>query len=293
MKTFLMRLVVFFGVILLLSFACRKSPKSPASCEFSNSYDDYFTIVDNNDSPARAFNVFCKKVNVFGLVVYATPGITDAQLLHCANVLAQYLDNDENGAVDNPLVLDKMLESGACMTLFAKERSAEQRRFFNSFNDNDFTAQDLYGTETFPNWSFTSPFDATLEEVLHLVTHTGYSKAYPNVFGEQQGTEISNAMDIARGGQFMSIPSSYPQGAWYSYDDNTCEYDCQVTEYFYWALTSLLGAQDYPGRYQEISHEWKANTPTLLQTMDSLVYVLLTDSTYNLPTQLPDGSYQR
>jgi len=293
MKTLIMRLLFLIVITLLLSFSCRKSPKSPISCDFSNATNDFFTIVDNSDSPDRAFNIFCKKVNVFGVVVYATPGVLDVELLHCANILAQYLDNDEDGTVDNQLVLDKMVENMACMTMFAKERSVQQRRFSNSLNDANFIAQDLYGTETFPGWNLTSPFDATLEEVLHLVTHAGYSKVYPAVFGEQQGTEIANAMDLARGGQFTSIPNNYPSAAWYSYDDNTCEYDCQVTEYFYWALTSLLGAQDYPGRYDEISHEWKANTPALLESMDPAVYAILTDSIYHLPIFLPDGTYQR
>ena len=213
--------------------------------------------------------------------------------MHCANVLAQYIDNDENGAVDNPLVLDKMLENGACMTLFDKERSSDQRRFFNSLNDDIYFSQDLYATEIFPDWSYSSPFDATLEEVLHLVTHAGYSKVYPEIFGEHQGSQIANAMDVARGGQFSSVPSTYPENAWYTYYDQSCDYNCQVTEYFYWALTSLLGAQDYPGRLSEISEEWKANSPTLVQSMDPLIYALLTDSIYNLPIKLPDGSYMR
>ena len=180
-----MRLLFFIVITLLLSFSCRKSPKSPISCDFSNTTNDFFTIVDNSDSPDRAFNIFCKKVNVFGVVVYANPGVLDVELLHCANILAQYLDNDEDGTVDNQLVLDKMVENMACMTMFAKERSVQQRRFSNSLNDANFIAQDLYGTETFPGWNLTSPFDATLEEVLHLVTHAGYSKVYPAVFGEQ------------------------------------------------------------------------------------------------------------
>jgi len=54
-----------------------------------------------------------------------------------------------------------------------------------------------------------------------------------------------------------------------------------------------LGAQDYPGRLSEISEEWKANSPTLVQSMDPLIYALLTDSIYNLPIKLPDGSYMR
>ena len=273
--------------------SCRKSPRFPASCLFASSSNDYFSISDNDDSPARAFNVFCKKVNVFGLEVFATAGVSDRKLLHCANVLAQYIDNDENGAVDNPLVLDKMLENGACMTLFDKERSSDQRRFFNSLNDDIYLSQDLYATEIFPDWSYSYPFDATLEEVLHLVTHAGYSKVYPEIFGEHQGSQIANAMDVARGGQFSSVPSTYPENAWYTYYDQSCDYNCQVTEYFYWALTSLLGAQDYPGRLSEISEEWKANSPTLVQSMDPLIYALLTDSIYNLPIQLPDGSYKR
>lgn len=237
--------------------------------------------------------MFCKKVNVFGVILYATPNVTDQDLLYAANVMAQYLDNNEDGIIDNQLVLDKMIENQSSMVLFGTENSKNQRPAFNSARniEDQYKLQDLYGNEIHPNWNYDSPFDATYEEVLHLITHSGYSQVYPAVFGEEQGSEIANAMDIVRGGQYFSIPSSYPSDAWYSYDDNTCEYDYQVTEYFYWALTSLLGAQE--GRLDEIGHEWKANTPMLVQSMDPTVFILLTDSTYHLPTVLPDGSYQR
>jgi len=283
---------ILIAFCFLLSF-CKKAPKTPVTCEFTNTGNDYFTIVNNDDSPERAFNVFCKKVNVFGVIIYATPNVTDQDLLHAANVMAQYLDNNEDGIIDNQLVLDKMIENQSSMVLFGTENSKDQRAAFNSARniEDQYKLQDLYGIEIHPNWNYDSPFDATYEEVLHLITHSGYSQVYPAVFGEEQGSEIANAMDIARGGQYFSIPSSYPSDAWYSYDDNTCEYDCQVTEYFYWALTSLLGAQE--GRLDEIGHEWKANTPSLVQSMDPAVFTLLTDSTYHLPTVLPDGSYQR
>ena len=275
--------------------SCAKAPKTPSTCDFINSGNDYFTIVSNDDSPERAFNVFCKKVNVFGVMLYATSTVSDQDLLRAANVMAQYLDNDEDSIIDNPLVLDKMIENQSSMVLFGTENSKDQRAAFNSARniEDQYKLQDLYGSEIHPNWNYDSPFDATFEEVLHLITHSGYSQIYPSVFGEQQGSEIANAMDLARGGQYTSIPSSYSSDAWYSYDDRTCEYDCQVTEYFYWALTSLLGAQDYPGRLDEIGHEWKANTPALVQSMDPAVYAILTDTTYRLPTVLPDGSYMR
>ena len=42
----------------------------------------------------------------------------------------------------------------------------------------------------------------------------GYAEEYPTVFGTSIGTSLANAMDTARGGQFMTIPVPYPSGAW-------------------------------------------------------------------------------
>ena len=287
-------LFLLLGLNIIAFVACRKAPKTPESCDFEN-LEDNFTIVHNDDSPERPFNVFCKKVDVFGVLVYATESVSDIDLLHAANIMAQYLDNDEDSIVDNPLVLDKMLENQSAMVLFGKESSAKRKTFLRTANSLEvsYVFQDLYGDEIHPEWNHNSPFDATLEEVLHLITHSGFSQVYPSVFGEAKGSEISNAMDKARGGQFDEVPSNYPSDTWYTYDDKTCEYNCQVTEYFYWALTSLLGAQDFPGRYDEIGHEWKANTPSSVESMDPDVYSILTNTLYKLPVVLPDGSYRR
>ena len=153
--------------------------------------------MSNDDSPERAFNVFCKKVNVFGVMIYATTNVTDQDLLHTANILAQYLDNDEDDSFDNQLVLDKMIENHSSMVLFGSENSKNQRAF-NSARaiEDEYKLQDLYGSEIHPNWNYDSPFDATYEEVLHLITNSGYSQVYPSVFGEEEGSEIALAMDI-------------------------------------------------------------------------------------------------
>ena len=291
MKKFLLLLMVVF----LFNSFCKKNKDSENTNVGVSNSDNFFVVQTNDNLPHAAFSVFSKKVNVFGVLIYATSDVSNQDLLHAANVMAQYLDNNEDSLIDNPLVLNNMVANNSAMVLFGSEGSAELQSFMDAGDDvfDNYRLQDLYGEEIHPNWNYNSPFDATFEEVLHLITHSGYSEVYPTVFGEQQGSLIANAMDIARGGQFLSIPRSYPANAWYSYDDNTCEYDCQVTEYFYWALTSLLGAQDYPGRLDEISHEWKANTPSLVQSMDTAVYNLISDSTYSLPTLLPDGSYRR
>lgn len=241
--------------------------------------DPNFTIVAHNDAGFTATN---RKVEVFGISIYAYSNVEDAKLLHAANVMAQYLDNDEDGTVDNQTVLNSLTSNNAALFMWKKE---------SQININ---AQDLGADETKPEWHTngqTGRFDATLEEVWHVITHSGYAHAYPTVFGENAGTSLTDAMDIARGGYFTSIPNPYPSGAWYTYDDQTCEYDCMATEYIYWAMTSMLGAQE--NRLDEISQEWDLNTNSLVQNTDAAIYSLLTDSQYNFPTVLPDGTYKR
>jgi len=177
--------------------------------------------------------------------------------------------------------------------MFKNQREAI-RFNFNSLPSEIQVAQDLYGSET--NLDFNPDesnvfFDASLEEILHLITHGGYANVYPEIFREYSGTAIAEAMDIARGGHFDKVPDEYPEDAWFTYYDKTCDYSCQITEYTYWALTSILGAQDYRGRYDEIKNEWKLNTHEKISTTDVTVYEILTNPIYKLPTVLPDGNY--
>ena len=102
-----------------------------------------------------------------------------------------------------------------------------------------------------------------------------------------------DADEVARGGvKGRGKPvDSYPADAWYTYDDKTCDYSCMVTEYFYWGLSSILDAQSYSGRLDEIGDEWDLNTESKVKATDPTLYDLLTDSKYKLPTRIPDGTY--
>ena len=241
--------------------------------------DPNFSIIAHNDAGFRETN---RKVVVFGISIYAYANVADKKLLHAANVMAQYLDNDEDGTVDNPNVLEELQVNEAALFMWQRESQI------------NLDAQDLGAEETMPEWHTNGQngrFDATLEEVWHVITALGYASAYPNIFGEQPGTALADAMDIARGGRFTSIPEPYPNNAWYTYDDETCDYECMATEYIYWAMTSILGAQQ--NRFEEIGWEWKLNTKTLVENNDPAIYALLTDPQFNFPTVLPDGSYRQ
>ncbi|MDH7447903.1 hypothetical protein [Aquimarina sp. 2201CG14-23] len=248
--------------------------------------DPNFKIVENTDTGFTGFN---RKVEVFDIPIYAVAAVEDVKLLHAANVMAQYLDNDEDGVIDNQAVVTAMKNNNAFLFLWKNESDLETLE-----PPSNAEGQDLGNDETIPGWhtnGHTGRFDAALEEVLHIITHTGYASAYPEVFGEHVGTDLANAMDIARGGQFTTIPNPYPDEAWYTYDDTTCDYNCMTTEYIYWSLTSMLGAQE--NRLNEINQEWRLNTRTLVENTDTAVYALLTDTQYKFPVVLPDGSYKQ
>ncbi|NQY06129.1 MAG: hypothetical protein HRT68_08095, partial [Flavobacteriaceae bacterium] len=61
--------------------------------------DPNFTIVENTDN--NGLSSFNRKVEVFGIPIYAVPTVDDNRLLHAANIMAQYLDNNEDGTLDN------------------------------------------------------------------------------------------------------------------------------------------------------------------------------------------------
>lgn len=251
---------------------------------------EHFQVTATTDAEIRPF--FPKQVDVFGIFVYATERTNDEKILHAANLLAQYLDNDEDGIADNPSVLKSLKKARGAIMMTASER--EMERMFDRVSDKVFDRrilQGLYGAETHPDGAQRNVFDAALEEVLHLVTNAGYANAYPEVFGERPGTALAAAMDKARGGQFKKVPRRYPDSAWYSYYDKSCDYGCQCTEYIYWGLTSLLGAQDFPGRGEAIADEWRLNTPEKLREGDPDLTALLTDPKYTFPKKLPNGRY--
>jgi len=229
-----------------------------------------------------------KKVEVFGLFIYATDSVADEKLLHAARILAEYLDNDENGVPDNPLVIEAMLAQNTAILMGQDE---DELRSLDRAGIPRGATQSLYDYETRPGGAERGVFDAAVEEILHPITDVGYSTAYPEVFGTDPGSEVARIMDEARGGHFGKVPEKYPESAWYTYYDETCLYECQTTEYIYWALTSILGAQDFPGRLKQIQEEWKYNTREKVKTGDPKIYNLLTDPQYRFPTSLPNGSY--
>ena len=248
--------------------------------------------VDPNPNSTTAFSGFTKYVDVLGCFsIYAESTITDAKVLHAAAVAAELLDNNEDGIVDDPLIEAQLISESALMPIFFQDGNAAMNTFTNNYNGNGVSAV-LYNDEIDPIQTGHWGDDATVEEVIHTINHVGHTNVYPAAFSMQANSSLmSSAMDVARGGQFMSVPNNYPASAWYHYDDQTCDYECMMIEYMYWAIVSYMGILDDPQTASGISNEWEPYNASLLQSMDVLMYTLITDPAYKLPLLAPDGNY--
>ena len=250
-----------------------------------------FTI-DPNPVNGIDFSGFTKYVDVLGcFFIVAESTIPDAKVLHAAAVAAELLDNNEDGIVDDPLIELQLQNKQAFTPIFAYEGSGAEDLLFNNYQGDGASAV-LYNNEIDPAQTGHWGDDATVEEVIHTINHVGHTNIYPNAFSLQPNSSLmSTAMDVARGGQFLSIPNPYPSSAWYHYDDWTCDYECMMIEYMYWAIVSYMGILDDAQTALGIANEWEPYNATLLQSTDILIYALITDTQYKLPLLSPDGNY--
>ena len=151
---------------------------------------------------------FTKYSSSFGVNIFATSGVADTKILHAANVIAEYLDNDLDGVPDNLDVTNALVGNEASLIMTSGElKSIGMDYGREGVSGIDFSKlsgyhaiQDLMGTETNPTG--VGEFDATLEETLHLLTDYGWSEVYPSVFGTLSGSAAANYMDSGRGGHF-------------------------------------------------------------------------------------------
>lgn len=236
-------------------------------------------------------NVFTKYINVYGCGIYAEQSVSDEKVLHAAAIFAELLDNDEDGIVDDPALLTELQNNQAIMPIFASDGNAAMNIFFNNYDGNGVGAV-LWQQEIDPGQPGYWGADATVEEIMHTINSVGHINVFPQAFSlEPNSSLLSAAMDVARGGQFMSVPNSYPEEAWYHYDDETCDYQCMAIEYLYWMQVSNMGILDDTQTCNGIANEWEPCSQSLLQSMDVLGYNLINDPQYKLPQNAPDGNY--
>ena len=281
-------LIPFIPLLLACSGSDPEDTTAPAP---GGAINADFAVVDNPDADEPGFGAFTSYVDMNGIGVYGEDGVSEETLLYVAAIFAELLDNDEDGQWDDADVYRKLVERSALMPIFAGEGSEAEDDFFDNYDGYGASAV-LYRGEIDPSQPGHWGDDATIEEVMHTINAVGHTEVYPAVFGlEPDSSQLTAAMDVARGGQWLTFPDSYPEDAWYHYNDWTCDYQCMAIEYIYWAQVSHMGILDDPQTCQGIADEWELCSAELVRTVDVLVYDILTDSGQPLPQQAPDGTY--
>ncbi len=244
-----------------------------------------FKISTHSDS---MFDNMPLKLVVHDVNIYAAGNVEKADIQHVAHVLAQLLDSDGDGEADEPSVRRSMKQTNSTLVIWDNQQNWEH---LVALIPDNMQLSGLEARKINREWEpgLGGRFDGALEFALKHVA-AAYASTYPNVFGAEPGSRLANAMDTARGGYFEVVPASYPDGAWFVSRDNDCNYRCMVLDYFYWALSTKLGA--HIDRGAEINGKWKLNTSGELQSVDTEINKLITEEAFNLPQVLPDGNYQ-
>ena len=250
-----------------------------------------FDIEPNPNPNDDALGLFDKYVNVLNCIeIYAVSSISDEKVLHAASIAAELLDNDEDGMVDDPIIESALSNTLTVMPIFNSENSNLIDQFFDHYDG--CAGAVLFRGEIDPSQPGHWGDDASVEEIIHTINVCGHVPEYPELYSlAPNSSYLTEAMDIARGGQWLNIPSSYPDEAWYHYDDWTCDYECMAIEYLYWCIVTNMGILDDPQTCQGIANEWEPCTPELFEIVDTLMFNLVTNSNNNLPQLAPDGNY--
>ena len=238
-----------------------------------------------------ALSSFTKYIHVLDCIhIYGESQISDAKMLHAAAVTSELLDNNEDGIVDDPAVEASLRNLNTMMPLFNSEWSSGMDDVEDHYNGCLGAA--LFKNEIDPSQPGHWGYDASVEEILHTINQCGQVEVYPNTFSLLPNSSLmSDAMDIARGGQFLWVPNQYPDEAWYHYDDWTCDYECMAMEYLYWCIVSDMGILDDPQTCNGIDNEWELCSPELFESTDLAMHAIVNDPQYKLPQLAPDGNY--
>ena len=151
-----------------------------------------------------AKRLFAKSESVFGVRIFATENVEQKRFSHAANVMREYLDNDGDGRADSKKLVRSLKKEKACMTLF--ENESELDSFLDKHEEKlektGLHFQDLLNDEIILSSDRSTRFDASLEEVFHLISDYGYSQINPKAFGYTKDSIIGGLMTDARGGHF-------------------------------------------------------------------------------------------
>eukprot|EP00928_Gymnodinium_smaydae_P000468 TRINITY_DN10179_c0_g1_i1.p1 TRINITY_DN10179_c0_g1~~TRINITY_DN10179_c0_g1_i1.p1 ORF type:complete len:375 (+),score=62.77 TRINITY_DN10179_c0_g1_i1:111-1235(+) len=262
-------------------------------------------------------------VDVLGLPLLATH-VREPEIKHAANVMAKWLDNDEDGVVDDPKIATALAMKKTLLWLHGQSEGVKGKihehcyslHGGNSYVDHVFALSAVNDdTNKPPGFSFgnSNPnslhlkvphtaaaecndlWDATLEETFHLLTDGGAAEAYP------QEWEDNNRQDES---QYATTPAAKfvkavkdagdydPFGGGPANDPNP---KTIVGEGIHFSMLTLLGAFNFTDAGSPLTYDqWKVADPVAFEKKYPDWAKMLRDKAKYpwLPQELPDGNYK-
>ena len=94
-----------------------------------------FDIESNPNPNNSALSCFSKYVNVLDCFdIYAESTVSDEKVLHVASVVAELLDNNEDGIVDDQALFNELQDNEALMPVFTYDGNACMNSFENNYH---------------------------------------------------------------------------------------------------------------------------------------------------------------
>ena len=234
---------------------------------------------------------FPESIEVYGIPVMRTEQASSESLLHAANILAGYLDNDYDGVVDDTTMYAEFTDGLKGVIVFAD--AADETVIDAALGSWKARTISVYEDEmnNFQGDSVSGNRDVTLERLLrYLLIAKGYSVAYASELGYVRPTTLTLAMDVARGGyQAGGLPGyNYPPFAWYT-DQLGLTYEELTYEYLYLALSTYAGSNAW--RSLDLNDTWKVPTLLDLTSIDTSIINIIESTDYILPKTQPVLDY--
>lgn len=214
---------------------------------------------------------FVKSARVFDAVqICATTRVGNDKLSYAANVVAEWLDNDTDGVLDEPRLRTAFESTNPVLIM-----SSRQMPFLAMMRldvGDGVLVQDLWAVETNPQ---NGERDASQEETHHLIVNAGWAKAFPELFSDTSGSTMYREWQKA------------DAGGHYAYADPTCNASCKSVEFFYLATAAYLGSDA-----DLASDEMRLKSRVALQQSLPATVSLMTSTDYTYPTNhWPSGTY--
>lgn len=218
---------------------------------------------------------FDKSATVFDvLTLCASRGVPQDKLAHAARVAAEWLDNDEDGAADNPLVNERLKQNKATVVMSAAGFGFHGAKIHAVLEAEGRFGQDLHAVET----NNPTRRDASQEEIHHIIIGGGWARAYPELFDER-----STHSAVYRAWQKADARR------YYVYEAPDCDEACKVMEFIYKSTAAYLGS-----RADLAETELTLKNQAALRSKLPEIVALYESRQYAYPTlHWPDGSYPR